>query len=314
METDTFNPDMLALAREANGMTQSAFARSAGISQSKVSKIEEGLQLPTQVELSKWATLLGQPVELFSFGGPATPASVSFYRKTAAFPIKMFNQCNARMNLRRIEIIRRIGSSRFKHGLEVPHLPVKTADEAVEAAQTVRKIWKLPAGPVANLVRLIEQAGCIVDHFDFGTERIDGLAIGGGTSTPFIFLNKKYPADRLRLSLAHELAHLVMHRELKESVEDEAWAFAAEFLMPAAEIRPELCELTFTKLAQLKLKWQVSMQALLTRAKNLGSINERNARFMWMRMGQYGYRKSEPLEDQIVKEKPRKLEELMDAP
>lgn len=311
MSLDVFNPEMLVLAREAEGLTQAAFAKLAGVSQSKVSKVEEGLSIPPTEELGRWAELLNQGAELFGRTGPARPPSLSFYRKTAALPIKLFTQCNARMNLRRIAILQELGGRCLPRDLDLPYIPVSNEKEAEEAARQLRKMWRLPSGPVANLLSLVERTGCVVQHFDFRTEKIDGLAICGGTPTPFIFLNQQYPADRLRLSLAHELGHLVMHREIKETVEEEAWAFAAEFLMPGNEIRHDLYPLSIESLAQLKLKWLVSMQALLKRARTLGQVQERYSQFLWMRMGQYGYRKSEPLTERIPREIPTPLKDLM---
>ncbi|MBK7012326.1 MAG: ImmA/IrrE family metallo-endopeptidase [Xanthomonadales bacterium] len=44
-----------------------------------------------------------------------------------------------------------------------------------------------------------------------------------------IFINKDVPGDRWRFTLAHELAHLVMHDIPKPDMEDEADEFASEF-------------------------------------------------------------------------------------
>lgn len=169
-------------------------------------------------------------------------------------------------------------------------------------------------GPVSSVVALVERAGCVVEHFEFPEAKLDGLAIGGGTPMPVIFLNRNYPRDRMRLTLAHELGHLVMHRELRETVEEEAWAFAAEFLMPEAEIGAQLYPLSIESLGALKTKWGVSMQAILKRASDLKRVNSRYAQFLWMRMGQLGYRTCEPFEDRIPPETPTPIEKRMNDP
>ena len=54
-------------------------------------------------------------------------------------------------------------------------------------------------------------------------------------------INSRVPTDRKRMTLAHELGHIVMHSEpihLSKQSEEEAMRFAAEFLMPAHLIRP----------------------------------------------------------------------------
>ncbi len=49
---------------------------------------------------------------------------------------------------------------------------------------------------------------------------------------------------RSRLTLAHELGHMVMHRVPNASMEDQAFRIGAEFLMPDQDNRAELDGLT----------------------------------------------------------------------
>ena len=49
---------------------------------------------------------------------------------------------------------------------------------------------------------------------------------------PCVFLSRSAPADRLRASLAHEIGHAVMHRVPTDTMEDEAYTFGAELLLP----------------------------------------------------------------------------------
>jgi Zn-dependent peptidase ImmA (M78 family) len=102
-----------------------------------------------------------------------------------------------------------------------------------------------------------------------------------------------------------------MHTEPHEKVEDEAWAFAAEFLMPAAEIGQQLDRLNLDKLGRLKKEWGVSMQAILHRARKLEKISESYYRFLWMQIGKCGYRVHEPFEDSIPDEKPTEIEKRL---
>ena len=119
------------------------------------------------------------------------------------------------------------------------------------------------------------------------------------------------PGDRMRFTLAHELAHIVMHKLLTENMENEADRFASEFLMPSEDIRHQLNYLTLDKLAQLKLYWKVSMAALLMKAKTLKTISERQYSYLWMLMGKNGYRLNEPVQFSIPQEKPSLLSEMI---
>ena len=76
--------------------------------------------------------------------------------------------------------------------------------------------------------------------------------------------------DRRRFSVAHELGHLVLHQVSEGSlhtVEQQADAFAAAFLLPEAAMRKVLVPpITLTTLADLKARWGMSLQALIRRA------------------------------------------------
>ena len=112
----------------------------------------------------------------------------------------------------------------------------------------------------------MEAAGCLIIDTDFETTRVDGLSQWSGAH-PVVMLNVGAPTDRRRLTLAHELGHLCLHRQgVPDDVESDANTFAAEFLMPAETIRPELRNLTVGRLHDLKRYWRVSMQALIERA------------------------------------------------
>ena len=177
-------------------------------------------------------------------------------------------------------------------------------------AKRVRELWRIPPGPVSNLTRLIEKAGCVIIQFDFGTSKIDGCA-DWVEHQPVIFINRQLCPSRLRFTLAHELGHLVMHNSYSDDADDEANQFAAELLMPEVELKPMLLPLTLSHLGQLKLHWKVSMQALLMQAGRLGIGSEYNRRNLWMTISARGYRTAEPFEDNLPVEQPKLLKDLI---
>ena len=124
------------------------------------------------------------------------------------------------------------------------------------------------------------------------------------------FVSASIPTDRMRWTLAHELGHVVMHQIPTEDIEREADRFAAEFLMPAAAIRPQLQTISLAKLAALKPHWKVAMAALLKRASDLGTIAPRQRNYLWMQMGAHGYRSEEPIA--LPPEEPTLVRELID--
>lgn len=307
-----FNVEMLVLAREASGWTQKEFANEISCHQSRVSKIEAGELMPQGSDIQKFAEKLGQSPDFFFREGATNPASVSFYRKTKTIPLKVFRQCNAQMNIRRLAIEQKVGDKKLARRA-LPYLPPETNGGPTAVAQAVRRRWGIRSGAVPQLTLLIEEAGCVIVDFLFPSTKLDGLCIRAPGKPPVIFLNKALPKSRRRLSLAHELGHLVMHTDPHEKVEDEAREFAAEFLMPYNEIRRQFIGLDLDKLGQLKKEWGVSMQAILYRARKMDQITESYSRFLWMQIGRYGYRVNEPFEDSIPEEKPSELEVRLKA-
>ena len=70
-------------------------------------------------------------------------------------------------------------------------------------AQQVRVIWRLPMGPVSNVVAAVERAGGLVLPLDFGTTLIDAVSQWPSGGPPMIFVNDASPGDRMRFTLTH---------------------------------------------------------------------------------------------------------------
>ncbi len=164
-----------------------------------------------------------------------------------------------------------------------------------KVAQIVRRLWRVPPGPIRNLVRLIESAGAVVTFRDFGTPKLDGMSCWPKGCPPLFFVNSQIPMDRARFALAHELAHLVMHATPPAGdPEVEAQEFASEFLMPAADIAVDLRDLRVGKLPSLKAHWGTSMQAIIQAASSLGFASPGKVKSLYVQLSRQGYRTSEP--------------------
>lgn len=307
---DQFNARMLILAREAMGYTQKDLAGEIRSKQGRISKIEAGVLIPDKTDVLNFVDVLKQKWEFFFQQGATMPASVSFYRKTQTMPLKMFRQCNAQMNIRRLEIENKIGDIKMAR-VELPYLPPEKNGGAKEVAKIVREKWGIKKGAVQHLTRLVEDTGCVIVDYPFSSTKLDGLCIRAPQKPPIIFLNIDFPKSRRRLSLAHELGHLVMHANPHKDVENEAWEFAREFLMPSSEIGRHFDNLSLDKLGELKKEWGISMQAILYYAQTMGRISESSSRYLWMQIGKSGYRVNEPFEDVIPDEKPTELEKRL---
>jgi Zn-dependent peptidase ImmA (M78 family) len=184
----------------------------------------------------------------------------------------------------------------------IPQLDPEECGGAERAALSIRSYWRLPRGPIKNLVDVVETAGGIVVFYNFGTGDIDGVGVRDSRIPPLFFINTQAPVDRQRFTLAHELGHVVMHAMPSETMEAEANLFAAEFLMPASDIGDQLGRISLERLANLKPVWRTSMSALLGRARSLKTISESTYKYWQIELSRAGYRTREPAELDLTPE------------
>ncbi|MCY4246044.1 MAG: YjzC family protein [Chloroflexi bacterium] len=308
------NPEMLTLAREVRGMTQTQLGKESGIGQTKISRYEGDLAKVDTEDLLGIANTLEFPEDFFYQSGQRFGAESTeiFHRRRRSVPARDLKRIDGLVNLYRIGSERLLQSFQQVGSLSVPSLTTSSFSNISDIAYAVRAFWNMPGGPVKNIIARLEKASCLVFSVDFETDKIDEVVQWIPPSPPIVLVNSSAPSDRVRFSLAHALGHLVMHRnELPyKEMENEANQFASAFLMPEHDIIDELAPVTIQHMLELKQYWKVSMQALIYRAKGLEIISERRYTSLFQKLSRFGYRKQEPFP--IPHEKPRLIGDLLD--
>ncbi|MFE0116847.1 helix-turn-helix domain-containing protein [[Kitasatospora] papulosa] len=318
-------PEMLVLAREFRGMTQADVAAamtatSAGagttVSQGYVSKAESGRLAVTGERLELYAAALSYPPDLLCLDPQVHGVGIGLihHRKRASLPVGVLRRIHAQLALTRIQLngLYRAASEDSVRG-DFPRVELSDLVTPKDAARTVRKQWGMPAGPVPDVVRCVEAGGALVVLRELESDLLDAVSQWTSGQAPLLLVNGRAPGDRCRFSVAHELGHLVMHREPGSGPEQEkqADAFASEFLMPASDIRGELAGgVDIARLAGLKRRWRVSMSALLRRALALNAITDWQYRTVIIEMSALGYRTAEPVH--VPLEEPCRVPLLVD--
>ena len=307
----TYLGEAISVARRAKAITQEDLADRAGVTQAALSRYENDLREPGPEVLERLARSLGVTPELLQRGrriGGAMAVDAHMRRRATA-NVGTWRRLEARLNMYRLHTQHLMEEINLRADQTIPLLDAIDIGPA-GAARITRMQWRLPVGPVRDLTGWLEAAGCIVVEEDFATSRVDGLS-QWIDNHPVILINARIPTDRKRLTMAHELGHLVLHSEsFTEAPEQDANQFAAEFLMPAEVIRPELRMLTLAKLQDLKRAWMVSMQALIEQAHNLGVLDARDRTRFYKQFSARGWRKAEPLSDQLPAEHPKLTHEI----
>lgn len=300
--TTFFNGQRLTMARQLAGLKKSQLAGLVEMSPASVTGWESGAKQPNRATVAKLALALKVEPKFFSGGAP-TLVGRPHFRSLRSTPQIAQDEAQAYGQLV-AEITGLVDNT-----VELPEvlLPERAvdADERAgtpeDAARYAREFFGVPSGPVQHTVRLAERAGVVVVFSEPGIAAIDAFSLHAATR-PLIVLNPvKDDYYRQRFDVAHELGHLIMHDDSEPGgkvQEDQANRFAAEFLMPADQIRSMLPSSTvgraWTNLAALKEHWGVSLAALLYRSRALGVMGDVSYRNAMIRMSQNGWRRAEP--------------------
>ncbi len=300
-----FDRSRLRTARELRGLSQVGLAAQAGsLKPASLSQFENGHARPAAVTLQRLAGALRVPVGFF-----ATPARVTlagdvegFFRSLRSTAPRDRRRALAHVKLAR-EFIQQLEKFVALPELNLPRSeqPVteQSSREEIEAlAEKVRQSWKIPSGPVGNVVRELERHGIATLRFRTELDRVDAFSVLFPDRPIVVLGADKSRRDRSRFDAAHELGHLVMHdlgSAGDRTIERQAHQFASAFLMPEGDIRDELpSKADWSHLLALKAKWHVSIAALLMRAKTLRVMDEKTYTQALKVMSVRGWRKSEP--------------------
>ena len=295
------NPRMLMFSRASRRMTQKALAEASNTSQSSVSRAEAGLDRPSRATVDAWAAVLRYEAALFEQPDSTVLPRTPLFRKRAGLKKADTNAIAALLHIRCRQV------DAMARAVEIPDESVPKINldaeggTAAQAAQWVRAKWRLPPGPIENMARLVEDHGIVVARLGGVGDAFMGVSIVEAGHHPIMLVSSDAPGCRDRWTLAHELGHIVLHHhrdnDVLDECEGEADEFAAEFLMPAHEIRHQFGpRLGLADLGQLKRYWRTSMQALISRARQVRRISDSQSDRLWRLISARGYRRQEPID------------------
>lgn len=302
---------MIEIARISRGFNQKDLAEKVGIEQGTISKLETGLLSANKEILDKLCHVLNYPPSFFADNINVLSPLITHYRKRKSIANQKLDFIEYNIYIRKHIIKKLLKSADIPYKLF--HLDPQDYDPE-DIARIVRQKWKVPRGPIENLVKLVENAGVIILQIEHNDDKLDGEMIPDESNLPLIYVNKNLSGDRQRFTIAHELGHLIMHSgetipDLRMS-EIEANNFASEFLMPSDDIRFQLNErLSIAQLGNLKRYWKVSMAALVRRAKDLNIIDDSRYKSLNVQLSKAGFKKKEPDFD-VFPEKPSIVKQL----
>ena len=255
------NPDIIKWARERSGYTLAEVADSVNKDAETISNWESGENAPTYAQLEDLADKFKRPIALFFFPEvPQEPDLVKrlalrsseieglspnirlLLRHAAARQLSLM-ELNMGVNLAETKIVRD-----FHAQIGAPVTDIaRRVREYLDISVETQASWKTPAEALDIWRDRIQEKGIFVFKDAFQEDFIDGFSLVH-EQFPVIYLNNSRPHARQIFSLFHELAHLLLQRNgitrgVKiggENIERFCNRFAAEFLVPSADLETRL--------------------------------------------------------------------------
>jgi Zn-dependent peptidase ImmA (M78 family)/transcriptional regulator with XRE-family HTH domain len=295
--------EQLRMARLAHGLSLEELGERVSATRQFIHQLETGARSPSGEMTEALADVLGVRIEFLALTLPSTvrPEQCHF-RGHVARPASITSQVLARGTIldSMVAVLERevdLPTVNF------PDIAVGSAEDIERAAEETRRYWGLGnAGPITSMMRVVENAGAIVTYFGDLSDRVDAFSMD--RARPVIVRSSlKGSACRQRFDLAHECGHLIMHRGIQtgdKATEDQAHRFASAFLFPRAAALRELPRgrsIHWQKLYELKLRWKISVRALVRRSYDLGIFTPAQYRTANIHLMKTGQAKAERYDD-----------------
>ncbi len=272
--------------RKVRGFNQQDVYAASAISRQAYSNIENGKSEPKTSTLIKIAQVLDADIKDF-FVEPVKFHSIRFRTNkiktqkakmkkeeilmNLSFWLKNYNYLEEIVNDKQVYCLRNFNDL-------VPN----------ELAKKVRKKLKLNDDePIYDICNLVNKFGIKIFLFNCDLDKCFGFSVSEDDEGPVIAVNtyKDISIERQIFTIAHELGHLLMHKnsykpELIEeqlNEEKEADQFAAHFIMPAEGFVKELKKVSglhwIEQILHIKRIYKVSYQTVLRRLIDLNLVS-----------------------------------------
>ena len=289
-----FNPSRLTLARKRRRYSKKKLAEAVGVTPHSVLRYESGKIAPTGEVALRISEILDFPLGFF-YGEDVDElgAQAASFRSLSSISAKDRDSALAAGSLS--FMFADWVSERFD--LPEPDILDLGGDTPEIAARSMREHWGLGERPIKDMVRLLEAKGVRLFSLAENTVTVDAFSIWR-EEIPYVFLNTVKTSERSRYDVAHELGHLVLHREggpTGRSAEHEANQFASAFLLPEADVVATIPRVhTLNQVIEAKRRWAVSVMALLHRLRRLEIMSDWQYRMFCIDATSLGYRREEP--------------------
>lgn len=289
------------------------------ISRQALHRYEKAEVIPDEEMINKLSKALNVNSDYF-FRTTKIELSDIEFRKLDKIPkkeAKIINEKAKEYLSRYLELEEIIGlKNKFENPLnDFPE--VSTFEQVNKATEILRDKWALGRGTLYNIVELMEDKNIKILKLDV-SENIDGLQAYVNGNIPIVAYNirKVNKPDRIRFTLLHELAHLLLKfgNITEKQKETLCHQFSGAMLIPEetiiAELGPKRNKLSTLELGKIKKQYGISIQAIVMRAKDCKIITDNYTKQFFFLINQMNWKIDEPVEYKGTEESNR-FEQLL---
>tara|TARA_R110002049_G_C9120499_1_gene558325 strand:+ start:484 stop:1716 length:1233 start_codon:yes stop_codon:yes gene_type:complete len=327
-----FDGRRLKQARLVRGLYKNKLAEAVGITPQIVGKYEDGTHKPTHEVLGKLSEVLCLDTAFFTTPTKYDDAGHVFWRKRSA-ETKAARECTEQRMVWAAEVFEELSDLVEFQTDNPPDLDfprdyrLTTMSEIEGMALRFRQELGFGKGPIPNMTLLLENIGIPVVFLDVHSDKQDGFQwFAERIGTQFVGVNtRSSTACRVRFDLAHELAHILLHRAVQPNearspashsmLEKQANYFAGALLFPADSFFSEVSYASLDYFLSLKRKWGVSVSGMIERAFALGFITKEERTDLHRKSAQRGWRglgRLEPMDNDMKTDEPRLMKKGFD--
>lgn len=311
----------LKLARKMAGMSLQELSDQLNnlVTKQSLNKYELGVMRPTNDVVIEISRILKVKPEYFLKKNIIKIEKVSF-RKKASLSRKIEESIveKAKEYVERFSEIENILNEENEFDNPLKEIVINDGDDVEKASLMLRSFWRLELNPIMKLVELLEVKKIKVLLID-EVDDVDGFSFFASNNIPVVVVNiRKKSNDRIRFTIIHELAHLLL--VFKEGISEReiellCHRFASSFLLPMKNLFEIIggkhrSYISINELIRIKESYGISIRAIVYRLNDLNIITQ-NYYQRWMIYMSKTYGQKEEPGEYAIEEKEMMLERLV---
>ena len=285
--------------RLKKNVSKKDLAQACGVTPMAITNYEQGTRRPEIEIINRMAKALGVGVADFIRSGNDTLSFVhGEFRKSSALTKsqqEFVREAVEEYFGRFFDAVDYLGGEPLPAPPKI-HCLKPSGDFEKDAIQLRNQLSIPKMGPIEDIIAILENQGILVLMLDYDNRHFSGMN-GTVNGYPYIVVNKNMTTERVRSTIAHELAHMMFKTISDLDEEQFATEVSGAFLITDQEIVRELGihRRAVTKDFILICKeYGISVYLLVMRATQVKVISNSVAQNFYIKAGKAGWRTNEP--------------------